>query len=97
MVSHLTFPGEAKPIDTAKDLVSQKDLWTWGYDELYDSGWEWFKRNDNPVIEELFKYMIVRNYTMPSFIFKHVHMQIYRIVLSINFCIVYNLFVLLYP
>ena len=54
LIAHLTFTGKSPALSTAEELVNAPG-WSWGYEPLYGSGWEWLKQNSNPTIKTLYE------------------------------------------
>lgn len=58
LIAHLSVPSASPAIDSFSQLVEEPG-WTWGYEPSYGAGWEWFKLNENPIINAIFQGMEV--------------------------------------
>ncbi|KAK7084338.1 hypothetical protein SK128_009898 [Halocaridina rubra] len=58
LIAHLSVPGKSATIDTLEQLL-QPNGWTWGMEETYGIGWEWFRKSTVPTVMNIYKHMEV--------------------------------------
>ncbi|KAK4290635.1 hypothetical protein Pmani_036478 [Petrolisthes manimaculis] len=58
LIAHLTVPTTSPPIDYLHQLLDLPGA-TWGIEPGYGLGWDWFKLNTNPSVNEMFKVIKV--------------------------------------
>ncbi|KAK3875114.1 hypothetical protein Pcinc_019993 [Petrolisthes cinctipes] len=58
LIAHLTVPTTSPPIDYLHQLLDLPGA-TWGIEPGYGLGWDWFKLNTNPSVQEMFKVIKV--------------------------------------
>ncbi|XP_068240190.1 glutamate receptor ionotropic, kainate 2-like [Palaemon carinicauda] len=54
LIAHLSVPITPSPIDTVEQLLQVEGA-TWGMEPGTGLGWDWFKNNDNPNVQKMFK------------------------------------------
>ncbi|XP_064096267.1 uncharacterized protein LOC135208055 [Macrobrachium nipponense] len=52
LIAHLSVPEKSPTIDTLEQLL-QADRYTWGMEETYGIGWEWFKESTIPTVQKV--------------------------------------------
>ncbi|KAK8405662.1 hypothetical protein O3P69_001863 [Scylla paramamosain] len=58
LIAHLSVPTTPPPIDTLKQLLSVPGA-TWGIEPGFGLGWDWFKLNQNPEVQAMFRTLQV--------------------------------------
>ncbi|XP_071534212.1 glutamate receptor 1-like [Panulirus ornatus] len=58
LIAHLTVPTTSQPIDHLDQLLALPGA-TWGIEPGYGLGWDWFKLNSNPRVQEMFRTLQV--------------------------------------
>ncbi|KAK3879215.1 hypothetical protein Pcinc_016209 [Petrolisthes cinctipes] len=64
LIAHLTVPGKSVSLESLEDLLeaNKRESWTWGYEPLYGSGWEWLKINQSPTVKEIFDSILILDF-----------------------------------
>ncbi|XP_050715851.1 glutamate receptor ionotropic, kainate 5-like isoform X3 [Eriocheir sinensis] len=58
LIAHLSVPTTPPPIDTLKQLLRVRGA-SWGIEPGFGLGWDWFKLNLNPEVQNMFKTLQV--------------------------------------
>ena len=54
LIAHLSVPDKSSTIDTFEQLL-EADGWTWGMEETYGIGWEWFNKSKITTVQKIYE------------------------------------------